>query len=220
MAIGNTGGAAEVLDCFTRVLGSTKKDSVLSGRRDQGQLIKCDDLAASLQNASSSGLRDPQSAHTQFRNLHKANIVGDGANNDRQFVPFSFHELRQFRKREGRPVDSGHEEPLQDDLVEVAIGTSDQETIEFHQQLQVRVIRLGCGAVHLLVSATSLQVYALQIKQASVCRIDCEIMSVCVTERERERERGPKRTERFEASRMLQTMTVKEQYARNGNQQR
>lgn len=40
------------------------------------------------------------------------------------------HELSKLGQRQRRPVDLGHKEPLQHDLVEVAVCTPDKEAVE------------------------------------------------------------------------------------------
>ena len=46
------------------------------------------------------------------------------------FTHLALHELGQLGERQRRPVDLGHKQTLQHDLVEVAVGTAHQEAVQ------------------------------------------------------------------------------------------
>ena len=74
------GAEAEVLDCLTRVLGTTEEDDVRAGGRAESQLVECDALAAGLLDAGAGGGGEAQSADGHLgEGLGEAVVVGDGA---------------------------------------------------------------------------------------------------------------------------------------------
>ena len=74
-------------------------------------------------------------------------IVGDGPNTDSNLVSVAslLHVAGQSGDGERRPVDLGHEESPQDDLVELGLGPPSQEPVQLYQQSQVDVLALGLG---------------------------------------------------------------------------
>ena len=74
-------------------------------------------------------------------------VVGDGANTDSNLVSVAslLHVAGQSGDGERRPVDLGHEESPQDDLVELGIRPPGQEPVQLHQESQVDVLALGLG---------------------------------------------------------------------------
>ena len=72
-------------------------------------------------------------------------VVGDGSNTDSYLVSVTslLHVAGQSSDRERRPVDLGHEESPQDDLVELGIGPPRQKPVELHQESQIDVLALG-----------------------------------------------------------------------------
>ena len=72
-------------------------------------------------------------------------VVGDGPNADSNLISVAslLHITGQSGDGERRPVDLGHEEPPQDDLVELGIRSPGQEPVQLHQKSQVDVLALG-----------------------------------------------------------------------------
>ena len=72
-------------------------------------------------------------------------VVGDGPNADSNLISVAslLHITGQSGDGERRPVDLGHEESPQDDLVELGIGPPRQKPVELHQESQIDVLALG-----------------------------------------------------------------------------
>ena len=79
--------------------------------------------------------------------LRVPDVVGDSTNTDSDLVSVAslLHVAGQSGDGERRPVDLGHEESPQDDLVELGLGPPGQEPVQLHQQSQVDVLALGLG---------------------------------------------------------------------------
>jgi hypothetical protein len=55
--------------------------------------------------------------------------------------------LDELRERERRALGAGHEEALEDDLVEVGVGAAGQEAVQLDQEADVGVLRRGLRAL-------------------------------------------------------------------------
>ena len=77
-------------------------------------------------------------------NLKDSEVVGDGSVN-KSILVFIFsllHIVSKTGNEKGRAVDVAHEEPPEDDLVELDLGHPVKEPVDLHQQSQVNVLRL------------------------------------------------------------------------------
>ena len=77
-------------------------------------------------------------------NLKDSEVVGDGSVN-KSILVFIFsllHIVSKTGNEKGRAVDVAHEEPPEDDLVELDLGPPVKEPVNLHQQSQVNVLRL------------------------------------------------------------------------------
>ena len=108
---------------------------------------------SSLQDPLTGLLSDAESAKSHLGDLKDPQIVGDGSNDDGDLVGITglLHVPDQPGDGEGRTVDLAHEEPPQDDLVELGLGPPGQEPVELDEQPQVDVLALGLSPAHLAV---------------------------------------------------------------------
>ena len=81
---------------------------------------------------------------SHFWDFEESEVIGDGANNDSNFVFTSLllHITYQPSQRHWWPVALAHEKTLHDDLVELGIGTTGQETVQLDEEPQVDIIGL------------------------------------------------------------------------------
>ena len=89
-------------------------------------------------------LRKSCFAYRHFWDFEEPEVIGDGANNDSNFVFTSLllHITYQPSQRHWWPVALAHEKTLHDDLVELGIGTTGQETVQLDEEPQVDIIGL------------------------------------------------------------------------------
>jgi hypothetical protein len=130
------GTHTEVLDGFTVVLGTTDKDGVGTSGGTESQLIEGDDFTTSLQDASLGSLGHMESGQRQLGQVQKTGVIGDGTDHDEGLVGNILlgSVLGQARHSDRRTVNAGHKETLQDNLVEVSIGTASEETIQLDEE--------------------------------------------------------------------------------------
>lgn len=75
-----------------------------------------------------------KSTDGDFRNVEETDIVGDLTNDDSGLLGLSVHVSDQTTKGHGRAVDTGHIHSLQDNLVELGISTTGQETVQLRRE--------------------------------------------------------------------------------------
>merc|ERR1719370_1254387 len=150
MAAGTTSGS-KVLLSLTGLAGSLDQQSSLSSGGPQGQLVKGDDFTSSLENPLASLLSDAEGTQSHLGNVKDPQIVGDGANTDSKLVSVALllQVPHQAGQRKWGTVDLAHEEPPQDDLVELSIGPPCQEPVELDEKPQVDILGLGLSPPHL-----------------------------------------------------------------------
>jgi hypothetical protein len=153
--------SAEVTDSLTGVLWSTEEHTVGTSWATQSELIEGDDLTASLQDASASGLSDTKSTQSKLWDLVQTGIVGDGTNNDSDLTVLSVHVTSKTRYRQRSTVGTGLEETLEDDLVEFRVGTASKEAVQLHKECKVHIVGLWSATDVLLDTATSNQINTL-----------------------------------------------------------
>jgi hypothetical protein len=122
------GTHTKVLNGLTRVLGTTDEDSVGTSRGTESQLIQGQDFTTSLQDTSLGGLGEVKSSNRELGEVKKTRIIGNGTNNDNGLTFLVV--LDNAGDSDGRTVDTRHKETLQDDLVEVGVGTTSKETVK------------------------------------------------------------------------------------------
>merc|ERR1711953_299085 len=86
---------------------------------------------------------DTEGAKLEFWNFQDAEIVGDGTNNDSSltFTATSTHLADETSQRKWWTIDARHKESLQDNLVELSISTSGQESVSLDQETEIDIIR-------------------------------------------------------------------------------
>jgi hypothetical protein len=142
------GTEAEVLDGLAGVLGATEDQGVAAGRGTQGKLVQGDGLAASGNDAGTGGGGEAQGSDVDLGEGQQAVVVGDGAdNNNGALLTLLVDVGHNAGQRHGRTVDLGHEKAAEDDLVERGVGTTGQEAVKLHQELEVDIVALGGLAV-------------------------------------------------------------------------
>jgi hypothetical protein len=124
------GTHTEVLNRLTRVLGTTDEDSVGTSRSTEGQLIQSKDFTTSLQDTSLGSLGKVKSSNRELGEVQKTRIIGNGTNNNNSLTFLVV--LDNTRDGDGRTVDTRHKETLQDNLVEVGVSTTSEETIKLY----------------------------------------------------------------------------------------
>ena len=119
-----------MLDGLSRVLRPSQQHHIGSRGVLHGQLIQRKARATSLFNSGASGSGESEGCDVHFGNGQHTVVVGDGADDSDGLVSVGLLcGLRgdfagDAREGHGRAVDAGHEKALQDDFVEVGIGSS------------------------------------------------------------------------------------------------
>eukprot|EP00274_Cyanoptyche_gloeocystis_P006721 CAMPEP_0196666738 /NCGR_PEP_ID=MMETSP1086-20130531/64682_1 /TAXON_ID=77921 /ORGANISM="Cyanoptyche gloeocystis , Strain SAG4.97" /LENGTH=399 /DNA_ID=CAMNT_0042003975 /DNA_START=425 /DNA_END=1625 /DNA_ORIENTATION=+ len=157
VASGDT-SSAEVLFGFA-VFRAAEENSVPTLRCPQRQLIECDTFASSFNDARAGGIGEAKSAHTDFWDLQKTDIIRDSADYDGNFAFLVLHVPRQPGQRDWGAVLLAHVQPFQDDFVEIAVNTSGQEPVQLYEQSDVRIFGLRFCASILFLAAPCFQIY-------------------------------------------------------------
>ena len=108
---------------------------------------------SSIENSLASFLSNFESADSHLGDVKDPEIVGDGANthHDLLSIAISLDVASKTSNGERWSVDLTHEQPLEDDLVELSLGPPGQEPVELHQQPQVDVLALGFSSANLAI---------------------------------------------------------------------
>lgn len=166
------GSHAEVLDGLSGVLWSSQQNNIATSRGSHGKLIKCQAFTTGLLNSSSSSRCESESSDGELWNDLESVIVCDGADDcdSLALIGLLSRLCADFAVNagdgHGRSVYSRHEQSLEDDFVEVGIGSScsslvflvlcacagfgiltSKESVELDEQLQIWVVALGCLSV-------------------------------------------------------------------------
>lgn len=121
---------AEVLDRLSGVLWSSQQNNIAAGRGSHGQLIEGQTFTTSLLNSSSGSGCESESSDGKLRDVLESVVIGDCANHcdGLALVGLLGGRCADFAVDSGEghgwPVYSRHEQSLEDDLVEVGIGSS------------------------------------------------------------------------------------------------
>jgi len=136
---------AKVLHRFTRVPLAPQQNRVRTSGCPQGKLVQSQSLSTSIENALLRGSRKAESGNGEFGDLSHTHVVRDGSDlydDFRREVRYALCLLGNSRQGDGRAVDFGEEQSVEDDLVEVGVCSASQETVEFDEQEQVRILAL------------------------------------------------------------------------------
>lgn len=119
------GTEAEVLNSLTGVLWSAEEEGVASGRGTESELIQGEDLAAGGQDAGAGSGGEAEGRDAQLGDGQEAVVVGDGADDDDGLVVGLLGDVGDDPgERHWGPVDAGHEQAAEDDLVEGRLGAA------------------------------------------------------------------------------------------------
>lgn len=138
----HTGSLAKVLERSAGSALALDEQRSLAGWRADGQLIEGQDLSALGEDSATSGFSDAQSAYLQLRDVEDASIVGDGSDNDGDGVLRGalLHETGQTLQRNRGLVGAAHKQTTQDDLVELLVRATVQESVELEMDWNRRLV--------------------------------------------------------------------------------
>lgn len=114
-------------------------------------MIECQHFSASLGDSLASAFGDAECANSQFGDLEKTQVIGDGANNDDDVAFLGLAGLDQATdalKRDDWSVDARHKQTLQDDFVELLVSTAVQEAVQLKVKNERELLDL-CNFVFL-----------------------------------------------------------------------
>lgn len=123
-----------MLDSLARAALSADQDGVGALGSTESKLVKGEALAAGGRDAGAGSLGEAEGADGELGNLDEADIVGDGSDEDGGLFLLALHEVCETRERQRRVVDAGHEQPLEDDLVELGTSSPGQEAVELVEE--------------------------------------------------------------------------------------
>jgi hypothetical protein len=144
-----------VPDGLTGVPLAAEEEGVGTGRLAEGKLVEGEALSAGLFDAGARGAGEAERGDRELGEGLEASVVGDGADgDDGVLVGVGLVRLADLagdaRDRQGRAVDARLVQATEDDLVEARVGAAGEEPVQLDEQEQVRVLRLGGGALALL----------------------------------------------------------------------
>lgn len=143
--VGHT-GSTPVLDGLTSHLRTAEQNGASASRAAESELIEGHALTTSAGDASTSGLGETQSADGELGDVLETSVIGDSADDDGDLVLLALHVAGHAGDGHRRAVHLGHEQTLQDDGIEVGVGTAGQETVQLDEQFDVHIFRTGGGA--------------------------------------------------------------------------
>ena len=116
------------------------QDRVLAGGSAEGQLIECQNLAAVLHDPLPRLLCHLQRAHLHLGHVQEPGVVRHGAydHGDGLGLLALLHEAGDALQRNWWPVRAAHKQTAQDDAVELALGTTVQESVQLKRENGMR----------------------------------------------------------------------------------
>lgn len=116
---------AEVLNSLTSVLGTAEEEGVSTGRGAESKLIQGEDLAAGSQDASAGSGGEAEGSDAELGDGQETVVIGDGADDDDGLVVGLLGHVGDDAGEGDRgPVDAGHKQAAEDDLVEGRLGAA------------------------------------------------------------------------------------------------
>ena len=111
---------------------ASQQPSVLAGRCDLRELVEGEHFSAGLDDSSSGGRGESESADSELRDLGESFVVEYGAddNEDLLSLLFGVGVLDESGDRDREPVVQALVESLENDFVELRVGSSGQELVE------------------------------------------------------------------------------------------
>ncbi len=125
-----TSESSEMFEGFSASLSSNQK-SVSSLRFDFGKLVESVNFTTSLENSSSSILREFKSANSHLGNDNHSLVIENVTDQDKDFgsLFFGVGNFGQLGDRHGISGSSGVTESLINDSVETRVSSSSQELV-------------------------------------------------------------------------------------------
>lgn len=115
---------AEVLEGLTG-LWSTEEEGVASGWGAESELIQGEDLTTGSQDTGASGGGEAKGSDGELWDSQETVVVGDGTNDDNGLVVGLLGDVGCDSGEGHRwPVDAGHKQAAEDDLVEGRLGAA------------------------------------------------------------------------------------------------
>jgi hypothetical protein len=143
--------ATEMSDRFAGVTRTSQQQSVGTGGSLNSQLIQSHNLTTSLNDAGASRFGEAKSADADLGDVQQTNVVSDGTNNNSDgLLVLALQELGNAGQGKRRAVHLAHHQSLEDDFVELGVGSAGQEGIKLNQKLKVRIVRLSDFTVSVL----------------------------------------------------------------------
>lgn len=129
----------EVLDCLTGVLLAPDQDSVGTSGGTGSELVEGDALTAGSLNAGTGSVGESESSYRKLGELKNSVVVSDGTNNNNGLgglrsgsgdTTLRLGEVDDARDRNRGLVDLGHIQTTKNGLVESAVSSACEETVE------------------------------------------------------------------------------------------
>lgn len=118
------GTEAEVLDGLTGVLGATEDEGVATGGGAEGKLVEGDGLTTGGEDAGTGGGGEAEGSNGHLGEGEHAVVIGDGADDDDGALLLLGGVGHNAGEGDWGPVDLGHKQAAEDDLVEGRVGTA------------------------------------------------------------------------------------------------
>lgn len=144
---------AEVLDGLSRVLGAPKKERIRASRGPYRELVERQALPPSGEDARAGGGGESQRGDAELGDLEKPVVVGDGADDDDRLAQALLAGAAALGIGDDAgdgyrgPVDAGHEEAAEDDLIEIGVGAAwSWSGITIHLTSRTKTSTYGSGS--------------------------------------------------------------------------
>ena len=127
-------------------------NSITQSVEDTGYLSR-GRFTSSFQDSLTGLLSDTEGTDSHLGDLKDSDVIGDSAHNNSNLVSITslLHVPGKSGNGQRWSVDLAHEEPPEDDLVELSLRPPGQEPVELDQQSQVDILGLGLSSANLSV---------------------------------------------------------------------
>ena len=100
--------------------------------------------ATSSGDAGASRLREAESSNGDLGSLEVTSVIGNGTNNNGDILlVLAGHKLSEAGDRDGRSVDTGHGQTLENDGVEGGLSAAGQELVELDSEAEIGILADG-----------------------------------------------------------------------------
>ncbi len=127
-----------MFDSLTGVPLAPQEQSVRPSRCPKRELVQSQDLTTSVHDPLFCPTGESEGSDGELGEISEADVIGDGADGDNDLTLVGGRRRDLFGNGgEGyrRPIDFGHEESLQNDLVKVCVRAAGQETVQLQDNL-------------------------------------------------------------------------------------